>query len=148
MSADERTGTAIQTAWRPPKSLAGVALFAAAVIATGCCHAAESSGPSDVTRGAAAFVRQCALCHTKGRGEPNRFGPNLFGMIDRQAGSVAGYQYSPAFRSTATWTWSAGALGGFISAPARMVPGTRMGVFQGVSDADRDAILAFVAEQK
>jgi len=129
-------------------SLAGAALFAAAAIATGRGDAAESSHSADVTKGAAAFVRQCALCHTVGRGEPNRFGPNLFGVIDRQAGSVPGYKYSPAFNSTATWNWSEAAVGGFISAPAQMVPGTPMGIFQGVSDADRDAIVVFLAQQK
>ena len=54
----------------------------------------------------------------------------------------------PAFRSAATWTWTPETVASFISAPVQMVPGTRMGVFQGVADRDRDEIVAYLQSQK
>ncbi|HLH94908.1 MAG TPA: c-type cytochrome [Xanthobacteraceae bacterium] len=103
---------------------------------------------ADAGAGQRAFVRQCALCHTIGKDEPNRYGPNLFGMVDRQAGSVPGFNYSPAFKAAASWTWSPALLGAWISAPRDMVPGSPMGVFQGVAERDKDDILAYMAAQK
>lgn len=110
--------------------------------------ATPPAGATDPRNGAAAFVRQCALCHTVDRNGPNRFGPNLFGMIGRRAGTVPGFRYSEAFTRTADWEWSAEALAAWISAPQAMVPGTSMGVFQGVADRDRDDIVAFLSTRK
>jgi cytochrome c len=103
---------------------------------------------ADLHNGQLAFVRQCALCHTVGKGEPNRYGPNLFGILDRKAGSVPGFKYSAAFTSTAAWNWSADVLAAWISAPRTMVPGSPMDVFQGVADRDKDDIVAYLAAQK
>ena len=105
-------------------------------------------GAADIASGEAAFDRQCALCHTINRAGPNRYGPNLFGMVGRRAGSAPDFQYSTAFKSTASWDWNEEALGGWISSPGTMVPGTAMGVFQGVADRDRSDIIAYLASQK
>jgi cytochrome c len=117
---------------------AGLALFAALGLCSG-----ESRG-ADGHRGEAAFTRQCALCHTIGKGEPNRFGPNLFGILDRKAGTAANFKYSPAFKSAASWDWNADALRAWIEAPEKMVPGTTMGVFQGVATKDSNDIMAYL----
>ncbi len=106
----------------------------------------EAAG--DAAKGKTAFIRQCALCHTAGKDEPNGFGPNLFGILNRTAASVPGFRYSPAFKSSAAWVWNADVLDAWISSPAKMVPGTTMGVFQGVADRDRDDIVAYLATQK
>jgi cytochrome c len=103
---------------------------------------------ADTASGAVAFVRQCALCHTINKGGPNRYGPNLFGVVGQKAGSVSGFEYSPAFKSAASWEWNEDALGGWISSPGTMVPGTTMGVFQGVADRDKNDIIAYLASQK
>jgi cytochrome c len=126
------------------------ARFAAGAIALVLSLVGTTKGQAagDVAKGREAFVRQCALCHTIGRGEPNRFGPNLFGILDHKAGSVSGFNYSPAFKSAANWDWSAEVLGSWISAPAMMVPGSKMGVFQGVADRDRDDIVAYLAAHR
>lgn len=108
----------------------------------------NSAAAGDTAMGAAAFVRQCALCHTAGRGQPNRFGPNLFGIVNKKAGTAPDFTYSPAFKSAASYRWSPDLLGAWISAPATMIPGTKMGVFQGVADRDRDDIVAYLAAQK
>ena len=49
------------------------------------------------------FANQCASCHTIEVGK-NGFGPSLAGVFDRKAGSLAGYNYSPAMaQSGLTW---------------------------------------------
>ena len=99
-------------------------------------------------QGQGAFVRQCAICHTVEAGGPNRFGPNLFGILHRKAGTVAGFDYSRAFKAAATWDWNEDLVAGWIAAPGVMVPGTAMGVFQGVAQSDRDDIVAYLATQQ
>jgi cytochrome c len=103
---------------------------------------------ADIAKGQAAFVRQCAICHTIDKGGENRVGPNLFGVIGRRAGTVPDFKYTNAFRNTATFEWTEGLLGPWIALPAVMVPGTAMRVFPGVSDRDKDDIVAYVAAQK
>jgi cytochrome c len=103
---------------------------------------------ADIAKGQAAFVRQCAICHTIDKGGDNRLGPNLFGIIGKRAGTVAGFKYTNAFRNTANFEWSEGLLGPWIALPAVMVPGTAMATFPGVSDRDKDDIVAYVAAQK
>ncbi|MBV9459867.1 MAG: c-type cytochrome [Bradyrhizobium sp.] len=102
----------------------------------------------DGAHGAAIFARQCALCHTIGKDEPNRFGPNLFGITERKAGTAPGYQYSPEFITMAIWTWSPDAIASFVVAPALTIPGNRMSVFPGVADADIDDLIAYLAVQQ
>jgi cytochrome c len=122
-------------------------LTGAAVLAvTFAAHPALAAG--DASKGAAVFVRQCSLCHTIDKGGRNGFGPNLFGIADRKAGTAPGYKYSPAFLSMANWTWSPDGIAPFVVAPAKTIPGTRMGVFQGVANKDLDDLIAYLAAQK
>jgi cytochrome c len=107
-----------------------------------------SGEAADIAKGQAAFVRQCAICHTIDKGGENRVGPNLFGVIGRRAGAAPDFKYTNAFRNTATFEWTEGLLGPWIALPAVMVPGTAMGVFPGVSDRDKDDIVAYIAAQK
>jgi cytochrome c len=122
--------------------------FALFICGAGVSESAGGTAKGDVTKGAAVFVRQCALCHTITKDGPNRYGPNLFGVIDRKAASVSAYTYSGAFKTTANWTWSAESIAAFIRAPGMMIPGTRMGVFQGVADKDLADVIAYLAQQK
>jgi cytochrome c len=122
---------------------AAVLVAAAAVF---CSNAARAAG--DPQKGEAVFIRQCALCHTISNGGPNRFGPNLFGIVDRKAGTAPGYKYSPAFLAMANWTWSPDGIASFVAAPAKTIPGNRMGVFQGIAERDEQDLLAYLALQK
>jgi cytochrome c len=107
---------------------------------------AQTVGNPD--RGKLVFERQCALCHTIGKDEPNRFGPNLFGIAERKAGTAPNYRYSPEFLTMATWTWSPDGIASFVAAPALTIPGNRMSVFQGVADKDMNDLIAFIAAHK
>lgn len=103
---------------------------------------------ADPNKGRSVYERQCALCHSIGPGEPNRFGPNLFGITQRKAGMASGYRYSPEFLTMAIWTWSPDGIASFLAAPGITIPGNRMSVFQGVADKDMDDLIAFLAAQK
>jgi len=119
-----------------------------AAVAVLLCAGAGTVQAADAAKGEAAFVRQCAICHTIDKGGDNRLGPNLFGIVGRRAGTVQGFKYTNAFRNTATFEWTEGLLGPWIALPAVMVPGTAMATFPGVSDRDKDDIVAYLAAQK
>jgi cytochrome c len=125
------------------KIVTAAALAAFVWLGTG---AGEAAG--DAEKGRAAFVRQCAICHTVEKGGDNRFGPNLFGILGHKAGTVAGFNYSRAFKAAADWEWNEDLVAGWIGAPGQMVPGTAMGVFQGVAQRDRDDIVAYLATKR
>jgi cytochrome c len=118
------------------------AAFAAA------CLAGAARADGDPAKGKAAFVRQCAICHTVEKGGDNRMGPNLFGVVGRKAGAAPGFNYTNAFKTRANWEWTEDAIGGWMMFPATMVPGTAMGVFQGIAEIDRDNLVAYLATLK
>src|SRR5258708_11769506 len=121
---------------------------AAALVALACLGADPSRAAGDAAKGRNAFARQCAICHTVEQGGPNRFGPNLFGILHRKAATVAGFDYTRAFKTAASWDWSEDLVAGWIGAPGLMVPGTAMGVFQGVAQGDPGDIAAYLATQQ
>jgi cytochrome c len=131
-----------------PRNLIDTMLCLPALAVVALAVGPSSSEAADLAKGQAAFVRQCAICHTIDKGGENRLGPNLFGVVGRRAGAVPDFKYTNAFRNTATFEWTEGLLGPWIALPAVMVPGTAMGVFPGVSDRDKDDIVAYVAAQK
>jgi cytochrome c len=128
----------------PP--VAGLLLAQAAPAAN--APAAQAAPAADPAAGQDAFLRQCGICHTADKGGPDRFGPNLFAVVGKQAGTEANFAYSAAFKKAATWKWDAALLGGWISNPGALIPGTAMAVYQGVADKDRDNIIAYLASLK
>jgi len=112
------------------------------------CFAGAAQADGDAANGKAAFVRQCAICHTSDKGGDNRFGPNLFGIVGKKAGTVPGFGYTNAFKNRANWEWTEDAIGGWMMVPSTMIPGTAMGVFQGIAEKDRDDLVAYLATLK
>ena len=119
-----------------------------ATLAIACLGASVARADGDPAKGKAAFIRQCAICHTVDQGGENRLGPNLFGILGKKPGTVPGYVYTNAFKRRANWEWTADAIGGWITSPSAMVPGTAMGGFQGVAERDRDDLVAYLAGLK
>ncbi|UES60022.1 c-type cytochrome (plasmid) [Roseibium aggregatum] len=76
--------------------------------------------------GARLFQQRCATCHSVEAGR-NKAGPHLSGLIGRAAGTAEGATYSDAMRSSGL-TWDGQSLDTFLTAPGRMVRGTRMTV--------------------
>jgi cytochrome c len=125
----------------------GLTVAGAAAVAV-CLGAGASRADGDAAKGKAAFIKQCAICHTIEKGDPNRFGPNLSGIVGSKAASVPGFDYTRAFKNAAKWEWSADALASWIMFPGTMVPGTAMAIFPGAPERDRDDIVAYLASKK
>ncbi|WP_157215976.1 c-type cytochrome [Flavisphingomonas formosensis] len=82
----------------------------------------------------------CGVCHKVDEGAPNGVGPNLWGIGDRKAGTVAGYSYSPAMQKAGI-SWTRDKLIAFISDPRGVVPGTKM-AYAGQKDPKQAAAIA------
>jgi cytochrome c len=120
----------------------------ATALAAACLTGAAARADGDAAKGKAAFVRQCAICHTTEKDGYNHMGPNLFGIVGKKAGTVPGFAYTNAFKTRANWEWTEDAIGGWAMFPSTMVPGTAMGAFQGIAERDRDDLVAYLATLK
>ena len=92
---------------------------------------------ADMSRGENS-AKKCAACHTFGKGEPNRVGPNLWGVVGRPKASEAGFNYSAAMKSQ-KGNWTPEDLDVYLTNPRGMVPGTNMtfaGIPRGKERAD------------
>jgi cytochrome c oxidase assembly protein subunit 11 len=98
-------------------------------------------GPTaNPVRGHQLFAQRCAGCHAPAR---NGAGPVLGGVVGRRAGSLAGYDYSPALRD-AGLAWSPENLERWLAGPKDLVPGSRMPIQVGEA-ADRRDLVAYLA---
>lgn len=87
---------------------------------------------------------QCAACHAMEAGAANKVGPNLAGVVGRKAGTAEGFAFSPAMTSSGL-TWTREELDRFLKHPMQTVPGTKM-AFGGISnDAQRAALIDYLA---
>ncbi len=120
----------------------------AAVAATPAAASAATSAATSATRGDAARGEQiwsrCQACHAL---QYDRTGPRHCGLFGRKAGSVPGFDYSPAMKRSGI-VWNAATLDRFIADPLGTVPGTTMG-YAGVADPqERADLIAFLREAK
>ncbi len=109
--------------------------------------AVSSAAFADSDPGETQFNQRCKVCHvvTTG-GAPGPLAPNLRGVVGRKAASTAFKTYSPALKAS-NLVWSTATLDKFLTAPGKLVPGTRMVI--AVTDAgQRKALVAWLAKQK
>jgi cytochrome c len=89
----------------------------------------------------------CSSCHIFKSGGGNSIGPNLFGVVGRARGSVAGYAYSDAMKAKGG-SWSADSLNEFLAGPQAFVPGTKM-TFMGLpKPEDRADLIKYLQSLK
>jgi cytochrome c len=88
-------------------------------------------------------AKKCAACHTFAKGEPNRVGPNLYGVVGRERGSVQGFNYSAGMKGK-PGKWTVEDLNHFLQNPKGFIPGTSMS-FAGVPrGSERADIITFL----
>lgn len=100
---------------------------------------------ADVEKGKAIF-NKCAICHTSGKGEANKVGPNLWEIVGAVAARHADFQYSSGMskRGADGKTWSYEELYRYLYSPKSYVPGTKM-AFAGLKkDEERANLIAYL----
>lgn len=105
-------------------------------------RAAADGEAAQVARGQRLFIR-CVACHEPGEPKVAKVGPHMRGIFGRQAGGVAGYNYSKGL-AAAGFAWDDAKLLAWLERPTALVPDTSM-AFEGISaEADRRALLAYL----
>ena len=99
---------------------------------------------ADIAAGEAYFSKTCATCHTIGKGEPNKIGPNLYGVVGRKIASMPGFSYSKAMLSHGDKNWTFEEMNGFQYAPQKWMPGTIMAYIGNKKDKERANLIAFL----
>ncbi len=92
-------------------------------------------------------AKACAACHDFTKDGPNKVGPNLWGVVGRARGAVAGYAYSMAMK-TVGGEWTAEHLNAYLAKPRQAIPGNKM-AYPGMAKLeDRAAVIAFLQSLK
>ena len=137
----------------PEKNAAAVAAApAAAPAGAQAAGGSEQAGPEPIAPLLASanvdagkdVAKKCAACHTFGKGEPNRIGPNLYGVFDGPVGEDrGGFAFSDALKKKGG-TWTVDALNEWLWKPQAFVKGTKM-TFIGLPKAkDRADVIAYL----
>ena len=115
-------------------------VFSAALIAA----IAATASAADVENGKSIW-NKCRACHQIGENAKNMVGPTLNGLFGRKAGSIEGFNYSEA-NKTSGITWDEATFREYIKNPKAKIPNTKM-VFAGISDeADVDDLVAYLQQ--
>ena len=112
------------------------------------CAAAAMLAPSARAQDAAAGEKvfaQCRACHQVGPTARNLVGPKLNGLFGRKAGTVEGYNYTEANKSSGI-VWDEATFREYIKNPKAKIPNTKM-VFAGLHDEqDIDDLIAYLKQ--
>lgn len=90
--------------------------------------------------------KKCRACHEVGPDAKNKLGPILNGILGRKAGTIEGFNYSPANKKAGDdgWVWDLANLNKYLENPREAMPGNRM-AFAGLADEqDRKDIIAYL----
>src|SRR5260221_13762630 len=102
-------------------------------------------GAQNLPEGRKLFETTLTTCHNYEKGgEPDMYGQtlNLYGVVGRNAASVAGFDYSEDLRKSGI-VWSEANIDTFITSPKKLFPDTRMEL-PGVAEANtRREIIRF-----
>src|SRR6476620_7321215 len=98
----------------------------------------------DAASGEKIFI-QCKACHQIGENDKNAVGPGVHGLFGRKAGTIKGYSYSAANKSSGI-TWDEATFREYIRDPRAKIPGTKM-TFPGLKDPKQiDDIVAYLKQ--
>ena len=97
----------------------------------------------DMKQGAKLFKAKCATCHTINEGGPNKQGPNLFGVMNRQSGKVNGFKYTDANKNSGI-IWNTENMYEYLINPKKFIKGTNMAFPGFKKEQDRLDIVAYI----
>lgn len=127
-----------KSAWSNPAMLAAVLLVGTAV----------GSAQAEPLAGEKIYKQHCAACHAIAPDAPMGMGPNLHGVVGREAAKVAGYSYSPAFKKAlAGEKWTPELLDKWLEQPQNVAKGTYM-MYQQADASIRAAIIEYLKTVK
>ncbi|MBT8447611.1 MAG: c-type cytochrome [Gammaproteobacteria bacterium] len=102
---------------------------------------------ADAARGEKVFV-QCRGCHMAAADGAHMAGPNLYGVIGREAGTAAGFGFYSAAMKAAGISWSPERLDSYLANPRAVLAGTSM-AYGGLKDAGARAdLIAYLQSLK
>ncbi len=99
---------------------------------------------ADPAEGAKIF-KKCLSCHTIGKGEPHKVGPNLWGIVMNKMAHEEDFSYSSAMKSK-DGHWDYESLNHFLHKPREFVPGTKMTFIGLPNDQERADVIAFLRQ--
>lgn len=101
---------------------------------------------ADATRGAK-VAKKCASCHNIAKGAAAKVGPNLYAVVGRAKGSMAGFSYSEGLKGKGG-SWDRDSLNQFLTKPKEYIAGTKM-AFAGLKKPqDRADVILFLESQR
>ncbi len=123
---------------------ASVPAMLAAALATGAAAVsahAESAGEK-------LYKQNCAACHAIQKDAPMGMGPNLSGIVGRDAGKQEGFPYSNEFKGAlAGQQWTPELLDKWLEQPQKVAKGTYM-MYQQADASVRKAIIEYLQTVK
>lgn len=109
---------------------------------------ARTGQAQDATRGAELF-EQCSTCHSIKAEDRGLQGPHLRGVVGRQAGSLPGFEFSPAMIAAGGargLVWTETTLDTYLADPEAMIAGTLMGAVTVEDAAERRDLIEFLKQ--
>ena len=93
----------------------------------------------------AKIFKKCTSCHSIAQGSGNKIGPALWGVLERQAGSISDYKYAKAMAAYGK-AWSFDEMNGFLTKPKDWIKGTKMSFVGLKNPKDRAAVILYMNE--
>ena len=104
----------------------------------------ETLKNADYVAGKNAFAMRCSACHTLADRGANLTGPNLWGVFDRQVGTLDAYEnFSDALKA-ADFVWTPDTLNAWLADPRGFLEGNEMAIPEAVPENERAPIISFL----
>lgn len=99
---------------------------------------------ADVAAGESYFGKKCAVCHNIEKGQPNKVGPELYGVMGRKVATAPGFSYSEAMKGHGDRSWTWDEMNHFQFKPRAWVPGTIMAYGGTPKDQERANLIVYL----